>query len=325
MRIHPRSTIFAGIAAAVVMPIFITNRYFMHLLTMALIYIILTLGLNLLVGISGQVSLGHAAFFGIGAYTAGILSTKLGLPFIVILPLGIFVPAIMGIFLGLPAARLKGPYLAMTTLGAGQIFQLLAVNLRGLTNGPLGITNIGPFSLFSFKADTMYKQYIVVLIITIVAMIAFYNIKEGPLGRAWRAIKDSSIASEAMGLNITWCNVLAFSICSAFAGVAGVLLSYYSTYISPDMFSLTLSFSLISIIVIGGRSSLLGTIIGALILTFMPEYLRSIGEWRHLVYSLMLIIIVLYSPGGFVEIINRLKNKVFNNGDLTRKAGDVGE
>lgn len=288
-------------------PLINSDRYVLHLMTSMMINIISYLGLNLLIGLSGQVSLGHSAFFGIGAYTAGLLCTKFGVPAWITIPAGMVLSILVGALLGLPAARLKGPYLTMTTLAFTQLFALLMTNLTEITNGPIGVINIGPLSLFGIQFDTKYKMFLLTFAFALLAILVFSRMKNSPLGRSWHAMGNSRIAAEAMGLNPVRYNILAFAICSGFAGLAGTLYAYYNTYISPDQFNLNLSFSIVQVLVIGGRGSVLGTLIAAFIQTFVPEWLRPLGDWRYIIFAVMLIVTVLFAPAGCVGLLEKGK------------------
>lgn len=312
------------IAVMAVLPLIVNDKYVQHMLTSMMISIISYLGLNLLIGLSGQVSLGHSAFFGIGAYTAGLMCTKLGTPAWLTIILGTLLSVVIGALLGLPAARLKGPYLTMTTLAFTQLFLLLMTNLTGLTNGPIGVINIGPLELFGITFNTRYKNYLLMFAFALLAILVFIRIKNGPLGRSWRAMGNSRVAAEAMGINPVRYNVLAFAICSGFAGLAGTLYAYYNTYISPDQFNLTLSFSIVSVLVIGGRGSVLGTLIAAFIQTFVPEWLRPLGDWRNIFFAVLLIVIVLFAPKGCVGLVNKAKDYITAR-VLKKKAPDDSE
>ena len=289
-------------------PLVNDGRYLLHLMTSMMINIISYLGLNLLIGLSGQVSLGHSAFFGIGAYTAGLLCTKLGVPASITILASVALSILIGALLGLPAARLKGPYLTMTTLAFTQLFMLLMTNLTDITNGPIGVINIGPLNLFGIAFDTKYKMYLLTLAFALLAIVVFNHMKNGPLGRAWQAMGNSRIAAEAMGINPVRYNILAFAICSGFAGLAGALYAYYNTYISPDQFNLNLSFTIVQVLVIGGRGSVLGTLIAAFIQTFVPEWLRPLEDWRYIIFAVMLIVTVLFAPAGCVGLIEKAKH-----------------
>ncbi|MEA4912881.1 MAG: branched-chain amino acid ABC transporter permease [Oscillospiraceae bacterium] len=313
------------VALASVLPLIFSSKYVMHLLTTFMISIVSYLGLNLLIGLSGQVSLGHSAFFGIGAYTAGLMCTKLGTPAWITIILGTVFSIIIGALLGLPAARLKGPYLTMTTLAFTQLFILLMTNLTDFSNGPIGVINIGPLKLFGIAFDTKYKMYLLTLAFALLAIFVFTRIKNGPIGRSWRAMGNSRIAAEAMGINPVRYNVLAFAICSGFAGLAGTLYAYYNTYISPDQFNLSLSFSMVQVLVIGGRGSVLGTIIGAFIQTFVPEWLRPLGDWRYVIFSVLLILIVIFAPAGCVGLLNKLKSSIIGHRKIEQSHNEEGK
>lgn len=295
------------IAVIAVYPLINNDRYVLHLMTSMMINIISYLGLNLLIGLSGQVSLGHSAFFGIGAYTAGLLCTKLGVPAWITIPAGMILSILVGALLGLPAARLKGPYLTMTTLAFTQLFSLLMTNMTEITNGPIGVINIGPLNLLGLQIDTKYKMFLLTFAFALLAILVFIRMKNSPLGRSWHAMGNSRVAAEAMGLNPVRYNILAFAICSGFAGLAGTLYAYYNTYISPDQFNLNLSFSIVQVLVIGGRGSVLGTLIAAFIQTFVPEWLRPLGDWRYIIFAVMLIVTVLFAPAGCVGLIEKGK------------------
>lgn len=303
-----KSTAYIALIAIVaVYPLINDDRYILHLMTSMMINIISYLGLNLLIGLSGQVSLGHSAFFGIGAYTAGLLCTKMGVPAWITIPAGVVLAILIGALLGLPAARLKGPYLTMTTLAFTQLFTLLMTNMTEITNGPIGVINIGPLNLFGIQFDTKYKIFLLTFAFALLAILVFTRMKNSPLGRSWHAMGNSRVAAEAMGLNPVRYNILAFAICSGFAGLAGTLYAYYNTYISPDQFNLNLSFSIVQVLVIGGRGSVLGTLIAAFIQTFVPEWLRPLGDWRYIIFAVMLIVTVLFAPAGCVGLIEKGK------------------
>ena len=270
----------AGIAALALFPIIFHNPYYIHLAETILIYAILLFGLDIVVGYTGQVSLGHAGLFGIGSYTTGVLVFKLGVPFFIALPASLAVTAIFGAVLALPALRVTGPYLAMVTLAFGTIIQILINEMTFLTEGPLGIKITKP-SFFGHKLSEVEFFYLVAVIM-VLSLIVVHRILKSHLGRAFQALRDSPIASDCMGVSVYRYKVYAFVISAALAGVAGSLYAYSEEYISPNTYNFELTILFLLAVIMGGRKTRSGALLGALIVVMLPSLLADIVLFRQI-------------------------------------------
>ena len=268
----------AGLAALVLFPIVIPNPYYIHLAETILIYAILLFGLDIVVGYTGQVSLGHAGLFGIGSYATGVLVFKLGLSFWLAIPASILGAALFGAILALPALRVTGPYLAMVTLAFGTIIQILINEMSFLTEGPMGIKIHKPV-LFGHKL-TEIEYYYMVAALMVISLIVVHRILKSNLGRAFEALRDSPIASDCMGVSVYRYKVYAFVISAGFAGLAGSLYAYSEEYISPNTYNFELTILFLLAVIMGGRKTRSGALIGALIVVMLPSLLADIELFR---------------------------------------------
>lgn len=288
--------------------------YITHLATLSCIYIILAVSLNLVVGFTGMLNLGHAAFFAIGAYASALL-TMAGVPFLIAFPLSFIIAAIFGILIGIPSLRLRGDYLAIATLGFGEIIRAILKNWISLTRGPLGIPGIPKASMFGIKFGS--ENFLVLaVIVTIITIIVVYRLVHSPFGRVLRAIREDELSALSLGKNVHKYKLLALLIGAGFAGIAGSLYAHFSSLIDPSIFTLTETILILSMVIIGGLGSIMGSIIGAIMLVLLPEPLRFlqlpstiIASVRQMLYSLLLILFMLYKPNGlFGEKKHHVKN-----------------
>ena len=269
----------AGIAALALFPVIVNNPYYIHLAETILIYAILLFGLDIVVGYTGEVSLGHAGLFGIGSYTAGIFFFKLGVPYVmVVVGVSVVVTAMFGAILALPALRVTGPYLAMVTLAFGTIIQILINEMTFLTEGPLGIKVPKP-SLFGHKLSELEYFYFVAVLM-VLALIAVNRILRSHLGRAFQALRDSPVACDCMGVSVYRYKVYAFVISAALAGLAGSLYTYSEEYISPNTYNFELTILFLLAVIMGGRKTRSGPLLGALIVVTLPSLLSDIALFR---------------------------------------------
>ncbi|OBV38202.1 ABC transporter permease subunit [Janthinobacterium psychrotolerans] len=268
----------AGLALLALFPVVIPNPYYIHLAETILIYAILLFGLDIVVGYTGQVSLGHAGLFGIGSYATGVLVFKLGLPFWLAMPASIFGAAVFGAILALPALRVTGPYLAMVTLAFGTIVQILINEMSFLTEGPMGIKIHKP-SMFGHKLSEV-EYYYMVAALMVISLIVVHRILKSNLGRAFEALRDSPIASDCMGVSVYRYKVYAFVISAGFAGLAGSLYAYSEEYISPNTYNFELTILFLLAVIMGGRKTRSGSLIGALIVVMLPSLLSDIELFR---------------------------------------------
>ncbi len=266
------------------------------------INIILAVSLNLITGFTGQFSLGHAAFMSIGAYASGIITAKLGLPFIVGIMVAAVSAAAAGVLIGIPTLRLRGDYLAIATLGFGEIVKIVAIN-NDYIGGAVGLNDIPQYTNWT------WTYFLVVLTVFII-----YNFIKSYHGRACIAIREDEIAAESMGVNTTYYKILVFTIGAFFAGIAGALYANYFSFIKPDSFGFMKSVDILVIVVFGGLGSVTGSIIGAIALSLISVFLQNIPELRMVIYAIILFLIMVYRPQG---IMGNVEFKLFKKkGDL---------
>ena len=288
----------------------------------AILYILLALGLNIVVGFAGLLDLGYIAFYAVGAYVYALLASPqfgLHLPFWVILPIGAAVAALFGAILGAPTLKLRGDYLAIVTLGFGEIIRIFLNNLSrpvNITNGPQGIAGIDPFTLPGFRFDTPIKYYYLLLAVVLIVIVINLRLQNSRIGRAWEAIREDEIAARAMGINTRNLKLLAFAMGASFGGIAGGMFSAIQAFISPESFILVESIMVVSMVVLGGMGNIWGVILGALLLSFIPEILRwtvtplqeaLFGRMviepeviRMLLFGLALVLVMLFRPAGLL-------------------------
>jgi branched-chain amino acid transport system permease protein len=299
----------------------------------AILYVLLALGLNIVVGFAGLLDLGYVAFYAVGAYTYALLASPhfgLHLPFWIVLPIGAAVAALFGLLLGTPTLKLRGDYLAIVTLGFGEIVRIFLNNLSrpvNITNGPQGIAHIDPFSIGSFslaRPETIagidfsgpIKYYYLLLLVMLAVIVVNLRLQNSRIGRAWEAIREDEIAARAMGINTRNLKLLAFAMGASFGGIAGGMFSAIQAFISPESFVLVESIMVVSMVVLGGMGNIWGVILGAVLLSFTPEILRwtvdpaqqalfgrSVIEpevIRMLLFGLALVLIMLFRPAGLL-------------------------
>jgi len=269
-----------GIVALALFPLFVTNPYYVHLVETILIYAILLFGLDIVVGYTGQVSLGHAGLFGIGSYVTAVLIMHFGTPWFLAVPASIIVTALFGAILALPALRVTGPYLAMVTLAFGTIIQILINEMSFITQGPMGITLTKP-SLFGRELHETEYFYMVALFM-VAALTLVHFLLKSHFGRAFEALRDSPIASDCMGVSVYRYKVYAFVISAGLAGLAGSLYAYSEQYVSPNTYNFELTILFLLAVIMGGRKTRLGAIIGAIIVVMLPSLLADIVLFRQI-------------------------------------------
>jgi branched-chain amino acid transport system permease protein len=293
-------------AAALAVPVITHDGYIIQLLNIAILNAVVVLGLNFATGWTGQINFGQAAFYGLGAYTTAI-STKAGLPWIATPLLSVIVVMAASLLLGLPTLRLRTYYLAMTTIGFGEIIRLIIVHWEPVTGGTSGLRAIPGISLFGFGPEGQIQHYYLLIAVLAVAALVASRIRQSELGRAMIATKDSEIAAEQSGVDTTRTKLLAFMIGAVYAGLAGCLYASSIRFISSDSFSGTQAILLMTMLIVGGMGSIAGCVIGALVLTLLPETLRFLGQWYLVLYGLGVIGVIVLAPGGLASLASRLK------------------
>jgi branched-chain amino acid transport system permease protein len=295
----------ALIAAVLLLPAIVESRYVLFVCDLAMIYAIVALGLNLLMGYGGQISVGHAAFFGIGAYTSAILSVDLAWSFWAALPAALALSAAFGLLLGLPTLRLRGHYLILATLGFGEIVRLVLQNWQQLTKGPTGIVGIPPVRLFGIALQSERQFYYLALAFLALALLVAVRLARTRMGRELISVRDHELAAELMGVDTVRVKLFAFSTSAAFAGIAGSLYAHMSGSISPDVFTFELSVALLIMVMLGGPGTILGPVFGALALTALPELLRDFKELYLVFYGIGILLLSIFLPRGLAGLRRR--------------------
>jgi branched-chain amino acid transport system permease protein len=299
--------ILGWLAAALVAPLVAPNDYVIGVLTRICLYATLALGLNIVVGFAGLLDLGYVAFFGIGSYLFAFLSSPhfgIHLPFLVALPIIIAVTAVSGILIGAPTLRLRGDYLAIVTLGFGEITYLLLINLDqpplNITGGPNGIVAIDAPSFGGFVFSRNIEYYYLFLVALLVVLAASARLRDSRIGWAWQAIREDELAARAMGINTTVAKLQAFAIGAAFAGIGGSFLASWQRSVFPDNFLFTESVNILAMVVLGGMGNLPGVVLGATLLVAFPEIFRDFQVYRMLVFGLLLMVLMIFRPQGLL-------------------------
>lgn len=306
---------------------FWVDPYIIYMVNISGIAIIAAIGLNILTGLTGQISLGHAAFVALGAYTAAIISSRVDMPFWLTIPAGGIVAALFGVLLGFPCLRLKGLYLAMATMSFGVVVEYGITHWESLTMGVRGISVPAP-TIFGYTLGDPSKLFYVTVFYVTVLTLGAKNLARTRIGRAFVAIRDRDVAAEVIGVNLTKYKVMAFAISSFYGGVAGGLYSYSMTYLNPENFTLLLSIEYIAMIIVGGLGSILGSIFGAVFLTAMPDIIKGFvdfmgrqfvflqgrydEEWNVAAFGLLIMIFLIVEPTGLNGIWSRIKTSFKN-------------
>jgi branched-chain amino acid transport system permease protein len=292
----------AGLLVLLIAPL-VLGKYWNYTVGTVGIYVMLGLGLNIVVGMAGLLDLGYAAFFAIGAYTVALLTAPephgVMANFWLVLPLGIVLASVAGVMLGIPVLRMRGDYLAIVTLGFGEIIRVLLKSdtLTSFTGGPQGVRAVGGPSIFGFRADDKFYVYLIILGIALVAFVT-NRLQHSRVGRAWMAMREDEDVAEAMGIYTLKYKLLAFAIGAGFAGLGGAIFAARNKYANPEDFALLASVNVLSLVIIGGMGSIPGIILGALVLKGLPEILRQLEDYRMLAFGALLIVMMILRPEG---------------------------
>ena len=311
-----------GFAVALLLPIvFSDNRYVVDTATTVLIYVMLGWGLNVVVGLAGLLDLGHVAFYAVGAYAYALLSTQFGWGFWAALPVAGLIAALAGVVIGWPSLRLRGDYLAIVTLGFGEIIRVILINWTEFSGGPNGITSIPrpsffglPFkppgddptfaAFFGLEFSPVHRivfLYYVILILCLLTNVLVTRLRRLPVGRAWEAVREDEIACRALGINVTNVKLSAFVFGAMLGGVAGVFFAARQGFISPESFTFNESAIILAIVVLGGMGSQMGVVLASLVLVLLPELGRDFAEYRMLLFGTAMILIMIWRPGGILS------------------------
>jgi branched-chain amino acid transport system permease protein len=307
-RSRPDAFLIAGIIVVLaVVPSVVHDDYVLTLLDLAGIYAIAVMGLGILLGFTGQMSLAQAAFLGIGAYTSGWFTTHLGWPVWPSMACAVAMSALVGVIVGYPCLRLSGHYLALATIGFGIITQLVLINWKDVTNGSDGMNGIPAPSIGPWTLDTYGRYYYLVLAAVLVCAYVAWRIKSTRVGRALHAIRENEIAARATGIDATRYKIIAFVLAGSYAGLAGSLLAHDIKYLSPDSYSFDQSVVFLVMLILGGSSSIGGAILGAVLLTMLPEVLRPLKSSYLMVYGAAVIAMIIFMPQGLVGLLAAMR------------------
>ena len=297
--------ILVAVVAIYLLPGTLKN-YGIYIVTLWAVYVIAGMGLNLTVGYAGQISLGQAAFWGIGAYTTAI-AMKAGLPFFAALPLSAALCFVVGLLLGFPALRVQHHYLAFATLGFNVLVFLAFRNEDWLTGGSFGINNIPRPTFFDWRIRAPLDFFHLTWIATVVMGVLMALLLRSPWGRAFAALRDNPIRAESAGIDTTFYTLLAFAIGAAYAGVAGAFFAPLVGFIEPAPFAVSTSLSMLLMVIAGGSGRLFGPAIGAVVVVLLPEWLRFAAEWYLAIFGVLIVVMMVWLPGGLLSIPDRLR------------------
>lgn len=286
---------------ALLFPVVIRNAYYQRILIMAMIYIMLASSLNLLIGYLGLFSMGHAAFYCIGAYASGLLSTRLGVPFPVCMLAAGMLAAFAGFLIGFATLRLSDIFFTFATLGLSEVVRIIILNSIELTGGPLGIQGVPAPMLFG-KPFAMPMYYYLGLILVVLALICIYNFIHSNTGRSLMSIREDEQAARSLGINTFKYKITTMIIACFIAGIAGSFYAHFTRFVNADAFNINESINMVSMVVIGGMGTCVGPVIGAITLVILPELFRFLSEYRQMIYSLALICTIVFAPKGICGI-----------------------
>ena len=302
--------VVAALAVAIVaLPFLLSNAYLLRVWMLLLIYALIALGLNLVVGLAGLVSLGQAGLLAIGAYTTAILATKAGLGFVSASSIAMLVSAAFGVLLAYPTVRVKGVYLAVITIAFGIVVENVAIEWSSVTGGTMGVSNVPKIALFGTALDDTQFFYLIGAIF-LVGFVFHYNLMHSRYGRAMRAATQSETAVRSLGVNPIYVRTLAFALSAVYAGMAGALYAYLNSYVNPDTFRFLDSLRYLLMVILGGAGTVLGPLMGAGILTYVPEAFQAFGVWQHFAYGALLAFVIFAMPMGIAGTVSHWREKM---------------
>lgn len=293
------------VALALALPWIFSGKYHVHLLVLAGLFVLMALGLDLILGYLGELSLGHAAFFGIGAYTTALLTRAWGVPFPLDLALACIGTGLFGFLVGYPSLRLTGPYFAIVTFGFAEILRLVALNWVSVTRGPMGLPDIPPARLGGFAFDSELKYYYLVLALVGGAIVVTHRLLGATIGQAFLAVRENPELASAVGIHPFRYKLIAFCIGMSFTGAAGSVYARYVHFVDPTALAFLYTYTVVAIVIVGGQGSIRGTIIGALLFTLLPEYLRVTETYRLPLFGLLVILAIVFMPNGINGLLVR--------------------
>ncbi len=307
--------------ALLVLPLVITDAYWMHLAIMSAVYMMLAASVDIIYGYAGQLNLGQAAFAAIGAYTTALLMLRLNLSYWVAMPLSGLNAALFGLLLGIPTLRLRGLYLGIATMGFSEIVRLGLLTWTDLTRGPMGLPGVPSPTIGSFAVESKAAYYYLILVFLVLTIASIHRLVNSRVGRAWIAIREDETAAAAMGIDTASYKIMAFSLGAFFAGIAGSFYGVYISFVSPDAFKMMDSYLIFAMPAVGGMGTMAGPLIGALIVYVLPEVTRVFAEYRLLWVGALLVVVMVTQPRGLLGGMNSLVTKWRSRGHQSLGGG----
>lgn len=299
---------FAAVAAAVCLPLLLANNYQLGVAHQALIFILLATGYNILLGFTGLLSFGHVALFAIGAYTSAVVVATYGAPFLIGLAAAAALTGLVGVAIAIPALRIRGHYLTLLTLALGEVIRLLIRSWESVTHGSHGFSGIPRPEIAGFSFRNPTSLYYLLLFFVVLGVAFAWRLPATRFGRAFKAVRDAEVGAEVCGVDTRFMKVLAFAISAVFAGIAGSLYAHTMRFVSPEFFGLGLAITLLAMVLLGGRGTVVGPVIGAVALIVLPEALRFVKDYYLIVFGLTIWLCAMVLPDGLVGLVSRLVN-----------------
>ncbi len=308
-------------AIIIALPLIVHNEYWTVIFVRVMINIVVVLGLNFITGLIGQMNLGTAGIYALGAYSSALLTQYTGCSPWLGLLLAVVVGLMIGLVLGYPSLRLKGVYLSLTTIGFTMVVQIFLNNLTKLTGGSQGVQHIAPYSIFGFKFDTYIRSYYLYLVFALIALFAATRVVNSKWGRLFRSLRDNADAVEMMGINIASVKIKAFATSAVFGTIGGAMFAHFYGYISPATYTTDVSMNYVLMLLVGGIGSVPGAITGAAIITILPELLRFLGDYYLITFYGIILIGILAFPNGWIDAISRLIRLITGKNKNVKKEG----
>ena len=314
-----RNFLLVALALALVAPLVFHGEYVLHIGVMIMFSVMLATSFNLIVGYAGEFPLGHVAFFGIGAYTAALLSVRFAVPFHLTVPAAALVAAVFGLAIGAVTLRLRGPFFVIVTLCFAEVLRLVANNWVDLTNGPMGLSGIAaPTWAVGTGASPKLWFYFVGLLLAALSILIAYRFVYSNVGRAAVALRENRYVAQSIGISPFYMGLVTFVLAAAISGVAGGFYAHYISYVGPEVFGFSFMISMIIMVLAGGKGTLVGPVVGAVIVVFLEEYLRDLKELRFSIFGLIVIAVVIFVPQGLMGFVTRRHER------YKRRTGTVG-
>lgn len=292
------------LVVALILPVFMKKQYYTNLMVQVLINIIVVTGLNFITGLTGQMNLGTAGIYALGAYTTAMLTTKLGVDAWIGLLGSIAMGLLIGICLGYPSLRLKGVYLALTTIGFSEVVRILITNAISLTGGSAGVNKIPPFSILGYEFKSNIPTYYLYLVFTVILLIFAHRLVKSKWGRMLKAIRDNPEALETSGVNVAWPKIMAFTLAAVYGCIAGCMYAHFIRFVFPDEYNINFSINYVFMLIIGGIGTVPGAVIGTIFVMVVPEILRFLEGYYWLVFSIIALLFVIFMPYGLVSLFS---------------------